>query len=245
MDFTLPPQAFIVAYFEPKTLNGNEKFLILSGLLANGTNSELTLSQVRKCWPKTAMKILYNPAQYHRARTEGWVRSEGKGKFAVTDRGYEHLGSIQAHQAHGVAKVGMGLEIFTTGKTHNFDKFLRAIFASARTEVMIADSYVDETVFDNLLDQIPDSVKIDFLYGNKQGSFDARAKRFKHQFLNFTDKHHSSLHDRFIVIDDTGYIIGPSLKDAARKSPATVVGLNNADSKKLKKFFLGFWTQAK
>lgn len=56
---------------------------------------------------------------------------------------------------------------------------------------------------------------------------------------------HRILHDRFLVIDDIGYIIGPSLKDATRNSPALVVKLGAADSRQLLRFFDGMWGQAK
>ena len=39
--------------------------------------------------------------------------------------------------------------------THSFDKYLRKIFVAAKTEVLIADAYVDETIFDTVLDVIP------------------------------------------------------------------------------------------
>lgn len=245
MDFTLPLKVFLHEYFDTKTMNGGEKTLALSALLAKGSSDKLTHQQIKKAWPKTILKIVHNPSQYHKAHSEGWLETTDKGVFRVTGKGYEHLESIQVSHAPTVGAGATKLDIFTAGQTHNFDKFLRAVFSAAKSEVLIADSYVDETVFDNLLDQIPETVTINFLYGNKQGTFDARAKRFGRQYLKFVTKTHGSLHDRFLVVDDTGYIIGPSLKDAARKSPATVVSLGRTDTKKLKQFFAGFWAQAK
>lgn len=88
-------------------------------------------------------------------------------------------------------------------------------------------------------------VTINLLYGNKQGAFDARVKRFKRQYSHYKIKSHVALHNRFLAVDSVGYIIGPSLKDAARKSPATIVSLGQADSKKLKQFFASFWSRTK
>lgn len=245
MDFSLPLKAFLHAHFDAKSLNGSEKFLALSALLANGKTGVLDYHQVKKAWSKTVMKIALNPSQYHRAQAEGWVKSAGKGQFTVTDKGYEHLEDVQTQVTSAAGGSATKLDIYNSGKTHSFDKFLRTVFATATVEVMIADSYVDETVFDNLLDQISEDATIHLLYGNKQGSFDARAKRFKRQYPKFMTKQHGSLHDRFLVVDDVGYIIGPSLKDAARKSPATVVSLGRTDTKSLKQFLAGLWAQAK
>lgn len=245
MNFGLSQTAFLNQHFALKKLSGSEKFLALSAILSKGVSVELTPSQIKKAWAKTVMKISYNPSQYHRAQSDGWVETTGKGTFVVTSDGYAHLEDIQLPQSGSSTGNSTRLDIFSIGKTHSFDKFLRTIFSGATKTVMIADSYVDETVFDNLLDQIPEAVTISLLYGNKQGTFDARVKRFKKQYSHFTAKSHSSLHDRFFVIDDVGYIIGPSLKDAARKSPATVVSLGQSDTKKIKQFFASFWAQAK
>ncbi len=245
MNFTLPLKAFLDEHFDASTMTGSEKMLALSALLAKGSAIDLTQQQVKKSWFKSALRIAYNPSYGHRAQSEGWLKPTIKGSFIVTDKGYEYLESIQTQEALSTVSGVTKLNIFTTGETHNFDKFLRTIFTATKSEISIADSYVDETIFDNLLDQIPETTTINLLYGNKQGSFSARAKRFGNQYKNFNAKCYSSLHDRFLIVDDTGYIIGPSLKDAARKSPATAVQLNHADTIKLKKFFAGFWAQAK
>ncbi|HSX31460.1 MAG TPA: hypothetical protein VLE99_06090, partial [Candidatus Saccharimonadales bacterium] len=123
--------------------------------------------------------------------------------------------------------------------------FLRNILCVATQQVRIADSYVDGTIFDNLLDQIPEDVPINLMYGEMQGDFKARAKRFGIQYTGFAARSYPVLHDRFLIIDDIGYIIGPSLKDATRNSPALVVKLGAADSRQLLRFFDGMWGQAK
>ena len=246
MDFNLPLKAFLQEHFDVATMNGSEKILVLSVLLTKETSGEITCQQIKKAWLKSVLKISYNPSYYYRARSEGWLKpTPTKGSFIVTDKGYEYLESIQVS---GISYINTGstkLTIFNTGKTHSFDKFIREIFSSAVTEVFIADSYVDGKIFDTLLDQIPESVPISLLCNNKQGNFTVQAKRFNNQYKGFIAKSHNSLHDRFLIVDDKGYIIGPSLKDAARKSPAIVVQLNHADSKKLKKLFNSLWAQAK
>ena len=249
MDFTLPLKAFLIRNFDVKRLNGAEKYLALCALLSKGSELELTHQQVKKQWAKTVMKIAYNPSQHHRALNEGWVRPiAGKsGTFVVTSAGYDHLEEIQSsNSAPAAGNVSATrLEIFSIGKTHNVDKFLRTVFSDAKQDVMIADAYVDDTIFDNLLDKIPETANVSLLYGNAQGAFSARVKRFRRQYSGFNARTHPSLHDRFLIIDNIGYIIGSSLKDAARKSPATVVRLSPADTKKLCALFNGLWSQGK
>lgn len=246
MDFTLPSKAFLRQHFDLKKLSGHEKFLALAAVLAVGkTGTNVGTQQIKKSWSKTALGIAYSDTYYQRAQVHGWVESVGAGRFTVTEHGITHLEAIASPGLATPSHKMPVLTIFTSGNAHTFDKFLRTQLVNAVSEVRIADSYVDETIFDNLLDQIPDTVIVYLLYGNARGNFDARVKRYKIQYKQFTAKHNEKLHDRFLVIDDTAYIIGPSLKDAARKSPALVVGLGSSDSSKLKKFFDVLWLEVR
>lgn len=245
MDFTLPAKAFLKQHFDLKSLSGHEKFLAVGANLSHGScDTVIDTAQVKKGWSKTSLKIAYHGSYYVRAQTEGWVHAVGKGKFVISDKGFSYLAGIGTEGSADLPP-GQNLRLFTMGQTHSFDKFLRTALTEAIKHVRIADSYVDGTIFDNLLDQIPEQVPIHLMYGEIQGDFKIHAKRFGIQYSGFAAKHSSTLHDRFLLIDDTGYIIGPSLKDAARKSPALVVELGGADSKKLMKFFDGMWGQAK
>lgn len=242
MDFNLSPRAFL-GQFTAKDMTAKEKFLAVSASISDGqTLTELSLVKVRKAWLKKILSIMYDNSYYHQAQVEGWVKPHGRGKFSITDKGYSHLDDIAiTNTLSNNSKGSTKLYVFELGKTHTFDKFLRSVFAGTNKEIRIADSYVDETIFDNLLDQIPDSAEIYLIYRKKQGSFDARIKRFSTQYSKFMVKNYSQLHDRFLIVDDTGYIIGPSLKDAARKSPALVVELNQKDTKSLRSFFDQIW----
>lgn len=247
MDFTLSPNALLKQHFKLNGLTGTEKFLILSSILVKGqVKAELTTGQVKKYWSKTVLAIVFSSTYYHRAQLEGWVVPTDRGTFLITERGYAYLETLVVHTAaSSKAEPVTNLEIFLPGKTHDFDKFLRELLSSSLKEIRIADSYVDGTIFDNLLDQIPERVKIHLLYGKKQELFDARIKRFEVQYSNFKAKQYPALHDRFLIIDSVGYIIGPSLKDAAKKSPALVIELGKNDVKNLKNFFDELWRQAK
>jgi hypothetical protein len=43
----------------------------------------------------------------------------------------------------------------------------------------------------------------------------------------FVFRRYKPLHDRFVIVDNTGYVLGPSIKDAASNSPALIVELDN------------------
>ena len=202
MDFSLSPKAFVKKYYSLKEMSGHEKFLALCIPLSGGKSGvSLTIKDVKKEWSKTVFGISFSNTYYSRATNEGWLRSVGAGKFVILDDGISYL---EEKMIQGVEKIGngsgLGLLIFSAGKTHTFDKYLRSLFSSASLEVIISDSYVDETIFDNLLDQIPSKIDIKLLYKKAQGSFNARAKRFGIQYKKFVSKKQTSIHDRFLII---------------------------------------------
>lgn len=237
-------KAFLVD-FPLKALSGHQMFLVVAvHYSAGNTSKEISVSDVKKAWPKSLLKKFYNPTFYSRAQQAGWVDPVRQGIFLINDNGIQHLSDISNTDRLGIISSSRGsLYIFEKKSTHSFDKFLRSIFAKAKSRVLIADSWVDETIFDNVIDSVPKTLEVDLLYGQKRGTFDSRVARFKKEYSKFTIRKYSDLHDRFLIIDDVGYILGPSIKDAASNSPALVVSLSKKDSIMLSKFFRSLWTK--
>lgn len=246
MNYDQPLAAFLRQYFTVKELSGNEKFLIVCSLLAAGDiHKQVTIAQIRQAWSKTSLKQAYHSSVAARAQEHGWVVPAGKGLLCLTESGIGHLLAIQTSTITVTSVPGQSqLTLFTAGQTHSFDKFLRQILSNAKTIVRIADSYVDQTIFDNLLDQIPTTVRVQLMYGKSYETFGQRVARFKTEYPKFNIKNNKHFHDRLLIVDSVGYVLGPSLKDAAHTSPASVVKLNASDSNALVQFFDSIWKKA-
>lgn len=245
MNFSMNPKAFLSLLPLGKMV-GRDMFLAISANLAGGkTSSEIKVSSVRSRWLKSLLGIKYHHTFYDQAQQKGWVNPVGKGVFTVTNDGIQHLEDLSGLSGPISPPASGGLYIFYEKSTHSFDKFLRGVFANAKSRVWAADSYVDERIFDNTLDSISKTLEIKLIYGNAQGTFSSRAVRFKKQYAKFNHKRYKNLHDRFLVVDNTGYVVGPSIKDAADKSPALVVALGKKDASSIADFFLHLWSGAK
>jgi hypothetical protein len=246
MDFGQNLKAFLKRLPIQK-MSGHQKFLAMAAFYVRGQeNVELMIRDITIPWRKSLLRVLYNPSFYDRAQVAGWVTPIRKGVFVVDSEGFQHLSDLAGLNSSKIANASGGdLFIFDERSTHSFDKLLRSIFANAKSKVSIADSWVDETIFDNVLDSIPKTLEIHLLYNNKKGTFDSRVTRFKREYEKFVTKKYSNLHDRFLIVDDFGYILGPSIKDAASNSPALVVALNKKDSAMLGKFFNTLWLKVK
>ena len=232
-------------------MSGHQKFLAVAALNGKGKPGiELATRDVQDQWLKSLMGQGSNPVFYERAQQEGWVdrMAAKKGAFRVNQPGLDHLAALE--KSDGIATTGDlqkagGLVVVNRKATHSFDKYLRNIFAAAKTEVLIADAYVDETIFDTVLDVIPQTIPIKLLYCRALGTFAAKAVRFSKQWTQFSSKEYKHLHDRFMVIDNAGYVLGPSIKDAASNSPAVVVELDSNEKRLLKNFFNELWQKGK
>lgn len=218
-----------------KSMRGEDEFVAIAYFLANGeSGKEVTTAAIQKAWSKSLLGKAYNSA--YSTRAQGRVNPCGTGKVCLTDEGIAYVEGLFG----SIPSVGTSLVVFKKKNAHSFDKLLRETLGKATSNVDIADTYVSGKLFDTLLDEIPQSVPIRFVYQNDTGGFAQRSTRFSQQY-DFTTKQSAEFHDRFLIVDGRGYIIGPSLKDAADKKPATLVALGQEDSKKLIGLFNDIW----
>ena len=229
-------------------MSGHQKFLAVAAHLSGGaTGTVLRTSDIRDQWKKSVLGGRYNSSYYDRAQREGWVNPSGKAVFVITDSGVDQLSALFEQEgviSKGELKKSGSLVLVNRTGTHTFDKWLRGILAGAKRQVLIADSYVDHSIFDNLLDLVSKSAIIKLLYGKSSGSFDARSRRFQREYPKYEVRKYKKFHDRFMICDGVGYFLGPSLKDAASNFPATIVLLKSSETQMLEAFFRELWKKA-
>jgi len=232
--------------------NSAEKFAAMAYFLAHGqTDNEVLVKDIKKKWVAGLLKIKYHSMFYTRAQESKYVYAvEGKrGVLILTDEGINKINELRPKEeviSREIKKTGTLYIVNKTG-SHSFDKLLRSIFSGAKLEVLLADPYVNETIFDNIMDCIPKHLIIKLLYNyiDDEPKFEFRAKRFKTEYQKFELKRYKDLHDRFVIIDKIGYVLGTSIKDAATNSPALVVALGGNETVSLIDFFKSLWKISK
>ena len=249
MNFALNVKAFLSS-LSLSQMNGAEKFLAVAAALASGNRDhQQQVANLRAVWRKTILGVRYNPSFYLRAQRQGWIDPQSaRGTFVVTQDGLDHLAALDNSDNHttgGTLRKAGGLIVVSRKGTHSFDKFLRGVLSEAKREVLIADAWVDETIFDNALDVVPKNIPFKLIYAESRGTFDQRANRFATEFSLFQFRRYKPLHDRFIVVDEQGLMLGPSIKDAASHSPALVVKMGPKEQRLLRTFFGELWEAAK
>lgn len=109
-------------------------------------------------------------------------------------------------------------KVYDKGQVYDFYTDIREITKNARVEVLVMDAYADEDLLVLYLDKIPLNVKIRILTNKPQGNFIQIAKKFKTKpKIDFEVRQSKDCHDRLFFVDDSCWVIGQSLKDAAKK----------------------------
>lgn len=106
--------------------------------------------------------------------------------------------------------------LFTDGQIFDAYVFVSDLIKRAKSEIILIDNYVDETVL-TILDKRNNGVKATIYTANfpKQLKLDLQKHNSQYQPIN-VEKFNKS-HDRFLIIDDDVYLIGASLKDLGKK----------------------------
>ncbi|MBN2721563.1 MAG: virulence RhuM family protein [Campylobacterales bacterium] len=106
--------------------------------------------------------------------------------------------------------------IFFDGQIYDAYVFVNDLLKSAKSEVVLIDNYIDDTVF-TLLSKYPNlKIKIYTKAISRQLYLDFQ--KYKSQYTNIDLAEFKNAHDRFLIIDGIDiYHIGASLKDLGKK----------------------------
>ena len=99
-----------------------------------------------------------------------------------------------------------------------FDAYLFVfdLIKRAKERIVLIDNYIDETVL-TLLDKCSNEVTGTILTSRLSKQLQLDIERHNNQYLPIELKTTNRIHDRFIIIDDTLYHIGASVKDLGKK----------------------------
>lgn len=232
-----------------KKMNGQQKFVAVAYVIySNNKKVRLDTGLIKKNWVKSILKNKYNDGYYDRAQKDDLVDpdSSKKGCFTVSDKGMKFMESFNEEvDGKQIRKTGK-LIIVNKDGTYSFDKFLRDQLSRAKNNVFIVDPYFGEVLFDRILGTIDKNIVIRIIHSNGDNAVRDNAKRFSCEYKKFQHKINKNIHDRFLIIDNNnGFILGPSIKDAADKNPALIVALEQKETHLLKTFFDGLWKISK
>ena len=106
--------------------------------------------------------------------------------------------------------------IFYNGQIFDAYKFITDLIKKAKTEIILIDNYVDETVL-TMLDNRNPNVSATIYTSHISEKLDLALAKHNSQYQPINIERFNKSHDRFLIIDDDVYLIGGSIKDLGKK----------------------------
>jgi hypothetical protein len=116
---------------------------------------------------------------------------------------------------------------FAAGEVYDFFRELNKVIESADVSIFIVDPYLDHTVFDQYLNSRKPDVTVRLLLNKNANNVKVAAEKYNQQYGKVIVLRKSTkIHDRVIFVDDyVCWVVGQSLKDAAKAKPTYLVPL--------------------
>ena len=115
-------------------------------------------------------------------------------------------------------------KIFFNGEIYDAYSLIIDLISEANNRIIIIDNYIDKTILDMLVYK-KENVEVELITSSHYLT-KLDIEKFNSQY-NLKIKYTNIFHDRFIIIDDTLYHVGASLKDLGKKC----FGINKIEDK--------------
>lgn len=176
---------------------------MLATILKSGIASQVTVSIIR-VFASMRQLISQNIITYER-----FERIEQR--LSLHDKNFDKLFEALEDKTK---KPDEG--IFFDGQIYDAYAFINDLLKSAKSEVVLIDNYIDDTVFTLFSKYQNLKIKIYTQTISKQLRLDYQ--KYNSQYKNIELKEFKNAHDRFLIIDQKEmYHIGASLKDLGKK----------------------------
>lgn len=137
-------------------------------------------------------------------------------------------------------------QAFGPGAVYDFFKALNSLIASASASLLIVDQYMDDSIFDAYLSPAPSSVSIRLLTKKASANLKQAVEKLSAQRGTPIEARASqTFHDRVIFVDGSDcWVLGQSIKDAAKSMPAYLAPLSPDVAAAKLAFYEEIWNEA-
>lgn len=153
------------------------------------------------------------------------------------------------HRAAADLELKLSVETgqaFGPGAVYDFFKALNALVASASSSLLIADPFIDDTVFDAYLSAAPKGVGIRLLARKTSPNLKQALEKLAAQHgVAIEARASQAFHDRVVFVDGTDcWVLGQSIKDAAKSMPTYLAPLSPDVATGKLADYEGLWSKA-
>lgn len=93
-----------------------------------------------------------------------------------------------------------------------------AVIELGEREIFMIENYLDDQIFDIYVNRVANGVGVRMLTRDASAALQTVAGKYGKARSNFELRVSNSTHDRVVFVDDRCWVIGPSVKDAARSN---------------------------
>ena len=132
---------------------------------------------------------------------------------------------------------------YDAGDEYAFYKDLKDIMAQAKAEIFIVDNYLNTEFFELYVAVVKPGINLRIMTDQLKGNLEAVAKKYAGSH-GIELRSSPDVHDRHIFVDNRGWSVGQSIKDAAKKKPTYMVELSGGLVPVIRKIYEGIWGKA-
>jgi hypothetical protein len=191
----------------------------------------------------------HNVTHYYFARSAGIHNMMGISDHQQQLNYNERINQFEATLLSSIAELEASLPeaelrgAYDAGDEYAFYKDLKDIMIRANVEIFIVDNYLNTEFFELYATTVRPGVSFRILTDQMRGNLEAVAKKYapSHSVDLRSSQH---VHDRHIFVDNRGWAVGQSIKDAAKKKPTYVVELSAGLVPTIRKIYEDLWAKA-
>jgi hypothetical protein len=115
--------------------------------------------------------------------------------------------------------------VYEVGDEYAFYRDLSSLIETATQDILFVDAYLDEEVFNLYVSKVSAAATVRILSKKVGPNVCTVAEKYaKTRPLQMRSS--PAIHDRVVFLDQRGWVIGQSIKDAAQKKPTYMIELN-------------------
>lgn len=130
---------------------------------------------------------------------------------------------------------------YEPGEEYHFYRDLKTVVGFATSDLFVVDNYLNGELFDVYMENVGVEVVVRILTNQVADSLRIIAEKFAKRG-SFELRSSKDVHDRVVFADDRCWVIGQSIKDAAKRKPTYIV--EHAGASTMKGIYEGLWTSA-
>lgn len=191
----------------------------------------------------------HNLSNFHSARWAGEHNLMGISDHQQQLNFQARIDQFEANIASSIAELEVILPqpaargAYPAGDDFAFYKDLKDIIAAGTRDIFIVDNYLNSEFFELYVVPVGAGVFLRILTDEVRGNLLAVARKYATRG-NFELKGSPDVHDRHVFVDGRGWMIGQSIKDAAKKKPTYMVEMGTGLVASLQKVYEDIWVGA-